>query len=96
MAVDGAHIYWTSLLSNPIGRANLDGTGAEPSFITGASEPVGVAVDGAHVYWTNHPTATIGRANLNGTGAEPSFITGERTGWSGCRWRARLLGQLRN
>ena len=70
-----AYIYWTG--SNGIGRANLDGTGANPSFIPEASSPYGVAVDSAHVYWANFETgtSTIGRANLDGTGANPSFIT---------------------
>lgn len=38
-----SHLYWTN--AGAIGRANLDGTGANQSFITGASQPVGVAVD---------------------------------------------------
>ena len=68
-----AYIYWADPDSNAIGRANLDGTGANPSFITEADNPLGVAVDGAHVYWANG-TNTIGRANLDGTGANQSFI----------------------
>jgi virginiamycin B lyase len=68
-----AYIYWANPDGDAIGRANLDGTGANPSFITGADNPLGVAVDGVHVYWTNG-TNTIGRANLDGTGANPSFI----------------------
>ena len=38
------HVYWTNADADTIGRANLDGTGANQSFITGASNPVGVAV----------------------------------------------------
>ena len=53
MAVDGAHIYWINPDSGTIGRANLDGTGVDQSFITGAAPPVSVAVDAAHVYWTD-------------------------------------------
>ena len=97
MAVDDAHIYWVSKVSDPsptnpfgqpntgtIGRANLDGTGVDPDFISGIGYPRGVAVDGAHVYWDDtHPTVTptgsvsdfaIGRANLDGTGVDQSFI----------------------
>jgi hypothetical protein len=49
LAVDGAHVYWASLEApDAICRANLDGTGVEPGFVTGASDPVGVAVDGGH------------------------------------------------
>ena len=64
-----AFVYWAN--SDKIGRANLDGTGVNQSFITGAGAG-GVAVDGAHVYWTSG--AGIGRANLDGTGANQSFI----------------------
>lgn len=39
------HVYWGNLNAFTIGRASLDGTGANQSFITGASFPVGVAVD---------------------------------------------------
>ncbi len=73
MAVDAAHVYWTNIDANTIGRANLDGTGANQRFITTASSPYGVAVDAAHVYWTN--TDTIGRSNLDGSGVNQRFIT---------------------
>jgi virginiamycin B lyase len=68
------YIYWTNFNTNTIGRANLDGTGANQSFITGASYPEGVAADRSHVCWANF-TGTIGRANLDGTGVNQSFIT---------------------
>jgi hypothetical protein len=78
-----AFVYWADGTST-IGRANLDGTGADINFIADAGEaPVGVAVDAAHVYWANQgmlldsvTTGTIGRANLDGTGADNRFITG--------------------
>ena len=77
-------VYWAIFdQTGSIGRANLDGTGADQSFITGASGPFGVAVDAAHVYWTNYnagtnDTGAIGRADLDGTPAsvQQSFITG--------------------
>ena len=67
----------------PIGRANLDGTGPNPNFITGATNPDGLAVDGSHIYWANSGSGTIGRANLDGTGVNQGFITGAAspTGW---------------
>ena len=67
-----AYVYWTT---DTIARANLDGSGVNRSFITGANGPAGVAVDAAHVYWTN-AADTIARANLDGSGANQSFITG--------------------
>ena len=76
MAVDGQHIYWTNNQRDTIGRANLDGSGVDQSFITGASGPEGLAVDGQHIYWTNALDDTIGRANLDGSGVDQSFITG--------------------
>jgi hypothetical protein len=70
-------VYWTEVgIDGRIGRADLDGTNANHAFITGASEPCGVAVNSAHVFWANGSTGTIGRANLNGTGVDQSFITG--------------------
>ncbi len=75
MAVNADHVYWTNGSTGTIGRANLDGTGANQSFITGAG-PFGVAVDADHVYWTNFTTGSIGLANLDGTGANQSLLTG--------------------
>ena len=85
-----AFVYWTWNITPPttqasgIGRANLDGTGVNQSFIAGVAPVVyttGLAVDGAHVYWASGfgpgPVGSgIGRANLDGTGANPRFITG--------------------
>jgi sugar lactone lactonase YvrE len=60
----------------PIGRANLDGTGANPNFITSATNPDGLAVDGSHIYWANSGSTTIGRANLDGTGVDQGLYHG--------------------
>ncbi len=76
-AQSSAYVYWTSYEeTGTIGRGNLEGKEVNPSFITGAIYPWGVAVDGGHVYWANWQTGTIGRANLNGTEVNQSFITG--------------------
>jgi streptogramin lyase len=68
-----AYIYWSA--SSEIGRANLDGSGANHAFISGISA-FGVAVDDAHIFWTDHDRGAIGRANLDGTGVNPAFIVG--------------------
>jgi hypothetical protein len=73
-----AYVYWTdhgSFLTGTgttLARADLDGGGFNPSFITGATQPGGIAVDANHVYWANG--SSIGRANLDGSAANPSFI----------------------
>jgi virginiamycin B lyase len=59
-----------------IGRANLDGTEVNQTFITGASDPSGLDVDAEYIYWTNeYGTEAIGRSGLDGTGVDDSFIT---------------------
>jgi hypothetical protein len=66
----------TSYGTGAIGRADLDGQNVDPTFITGATFPYGVAVDsGRHVYWTNYHGDTIGRADLDGRDANQCFIT---------------------
>jgi sugar lactone lactonase YvrE len=79
VAVDAEHLYWDNYSGGSgttIGRADLDGTGIDESFISGADGPVGVAVDAQHIYWANSNNGTIGRANLDGTDVDQGFITG--------------------
>jgi hypothetical protein len=75
VALDGQHIYWTNPSGNSIGRANLDGTSVDQSFISlaGVPGPEGVAVDGRHIYWTSDSPGAVGRANLDGSGVDPGF-----------------------
>ena len=58
------YIYWANVSDGTIGRANIDGSGVNPSFISGASSPVGVWVGPDYIYWANSGSSTIGRANL--------------------------------
>ena len=74
VAVTDGFIYWANQAGNSIGRSDLDGTGADESFIVTHS-PCGVAVDGRHVYWTTGDD-TIVRSNLDGSGVDESFIAG--------------------
>jgi hypothetical protein len=74
-----AYVFWST--GDGIGRANNDGSGVDPTFITGLNPTsVLVADDGTYIYWTNYDQATgtwaIGRANLDGTGVKPGFLTG--------------------
>ena len=85
-AAPGAHgyIYWANYNGKTIGRANLDATGADQSFVSvGAKWTDGLAVDAQHIYWTNYSAGTIGRANIDGTGANPSFLVNGTTGPAG-------------
>jgi hypothetical protein len=76
--VDANYVYWTSS-DGKIGRANIDGSGADWDFI---DEPGGgIAVDDQHIYWTT--TTSVGRANLDGTGVDPDFITRPPNGGGG-------------
>lgn len=87
--VHGNYIYWIHRSSESIplggsqtraiGRANLDGTNANPNFITlpSTSEPFGgipggIATDGTHLYWTvtSDEKVLVGfvsKATLDGT-----------------------------
>jgi hypothetical protein len=90
--VDGAHIYFGS--NKGIGRANLDGTGVNETFIggPGASGSQPCAEDGAYLYWSSGPSSvpeglhqfdrgSIGRARLDGRGGvQDGFISGLNTG----------------
>ena len=78
-ASGGAYVYWANYDPNAdttIGRASLDGTGVNQSFIPSIGGLIEIAVDGQHIYWPNTLAGTIGRANLDGTGVNQFFITG--------------------
>ncbi len=63
-----AAIYWVNF--DGIGRANLDGSNAEPTFLSGHERhfmACSVAVSDKHIYWGDYQNNLIGRANLDGT-----------------------------
>jgi hypothetical protein len=85
------HLYWAnSTLGNAmpaattLGRAQLDGTAVEQSFVSGTGRrPCGVALDRKHIYWgeelggkVGSPDrgGAIGRANRDGSGVNATFI----------------------
>jgi virginiamycin B lyase len=70
-----AYIYWSDAGGGTLARATGDAAAVNPSFITGASNPAGLAVDAGHLYWSENGTA-IGRANLDGSGVNEGFVTG--------------------
>lgn len=72
-------IYWAN--GSTIGRANLDGSNADPNFISqpfllNIGSACGLAVNDSHIYWADESHGSIGRANLDGTNPEYAFITG--------------------
>ena len=73
-----AFVYWTNYSTDAIGRANLDGSGVSPTFISGRGAVFGIAADNDHVYWSAGTDYTdccdIARADLDGTGVEMNFI----------------------
>jgi virginiamycin B lyase len=73
IVVDKAYIYWEA--NGGVGRANLDGTDVNNSFIPTLAGVTGCfAFDAQHIYWGTW--GGVGRANLDGSGANPNFITG--------------------
>ena len=72
LTVDGGHLYWGSPETGSLGRANLDGSQPNPSFVSGLDRPCDVAVGAGSVFWMEKEG--IGRANLDGTEPERSFV----------------------
>jgi hypothetical protein len=69
-------VYWANDNGTTIGRAKINGGGANNNFITGVAGVHGVAIDSKFIYWTtlNGGVSTIGRANLDGSGVNNQFI----------------------
>lgn len=81
VAVNGSYIYWANDVDNgSIGRANLDGSGVDNSFITGAPGPCMPTIAGNYIYWADNGAGTtgdtVGRAKLDGTSTTEHYITG--------------------
>ena len=92
VAVDAGHVYWTNSgridaetvqpldETGTIGRADIEGSQSsiEADFITGASNPQGIAVNASHIYWANAGNdlnqRTIGMAETGGGGVEQKFF----------------------
>jgi hypothetical protein len=70
-----AYIFWSNYEAGTIGRAHVNGEGAQPNFITVEGHPTGVATAGGYVYWGNWATESIGRARVDGSEVNNDFIT---------------------
>jgi len=69
LAVNSTHLFWTWTDVNKaggyIGRVKLDGTELEPMFISGCSNPGGIAVNATQIFWMDYvekSTNTIPRS----------------------------------
>ena len=69
------HLYWTGTTTNAVGRANLDGTGVNNTFINVGRNLGGVAVNKTNIFWVNAQDGLIGIADLDGTIINGSLIT---------------------
>jgi hypothetical protein len=82
-----------------IGRANLNGSAVNQSFVpnnfdgTGPDRPYSVVVDGQHIYWADYGLGTIGRANIDGSNVESSFIPNANDPSSGGPYALAVTGQ---
>ena len=59
-------IYWQHD-GNEIGRANIDGSGVDPNFISATTSSCGLAADSNFLYFLNAGGTRIGRATLDGS-----------------------------
>jgi hypothetical protein len=73
LATSQANAYLYVGDGSHIARANNDGSGLNPDFISVDGFACGVAVDSGHIYWSDR--GSIGRANLDGTGIIQNFVS---------------------
>jgi hypothetical protein len=75
----GNYVYWAGEEgSGYIGRAALDGSGADNTWLnTGVADIGGIAFDETYIYWTTKSGETdrIGRATIEGAEIEPDWIS---------------------
>jgi hypothetical protein len=74
IAVTPSTIYWQHD-GNEIGRANLDGSGVDPNFISATTSSCGLAADSNFLYFLNTGGTRIGRASLDGSSVAPDFAS---------------------
>jgi hypothetical protein len=74
IAVTPSSIYWQHD-GNEIGRANIDGTGVVPDFISTTNSTCGLAADSNFLYFLNNGGTRIGRATLDGASVVPDFAS---------------------
>jgi sugar lactone lactonase YvrE len=78
IALDQSNLYWATVFNHRgafIGRANLDGSAADPTYLPGGDFESLAVADG-RIYWSQSGS-TINRMNVDGTHREFNFITGQ-------------------
>ena len=73
--VDGRYVYWAVNSGSAIGRAKLDGSAQNRTWLASGPDTFGVTVTGSAIFWTRRG-GSIGRADINGANANPDWITG--------------------
>ena len=71
---NGNFVYWTNETETTIGRAKINGVGPNNAFISGLTDPHGVAVDSMFIYCSERGADRVGRANLDASAVNPNFI----------------------
>ena len=84
LTADRRHLYWTAISAPPvgIGRAKLDGSGADQGFTpvlwnedrTDSEAHFGITAGGGHIYWANPGPGTIGRSDSDGSNVNQQFV----------------------
>jgi len=79
-ALAAPQIYWGNVGNGTVGVADLDGSNANQSFMTGLDDNrqgvFALAVDGQHIYYSDLTDGTIGVADLDGTVVNSSLVSG--------------------
>jgi hypothetical protein len=78
------YIYWTSLLTDGIGRMKLEERHVEPHFISDLGYVGKIVTAGRYIYWVSDATQFgqerwIGRANINGTAVIKNLVAESNT-----------------
>jgi len=85
LRADGSrqYVYWSNNVVGTVGRATLNGTGVNQTFIASITNGLvggaGMTVNKSYIYWTGAnggSATTIARAKLDGTGVNKKFISG--------------------
>ena len=75
ITIQGGYIYWTNYDIHTIGRANIDGTGKDNSYISTGSgtSPYFITSNSSKLYWTNYSSGNVMQANFDGSGKTVLF-----------------------